>query len=153
MTLPHRNPQFPTETAARQASEALDALRGLLPATRGATVQLSAEGEGARVEAIMPRAALELLLDMLAQMACGNAVSIVPTHAELTTQEAADLLNVSRPHLVELLERGDIPFRKVGSHRRVRAEDLFAYKRVDDKRRAAIAAELTRDAEDLELGY
>ena len=101
----------------------------------------------------MPRAALELLLDMLAQMACGNAVSIVPTHAELTTQEAADLLNVSRPHLVELLERGDIPFRKVGSHRRVRAEDLFAYKRVDDKRRAAIAAELTRDAEDLELGY
>lgn len=153
MTTPHRTPQFPTETAARQASEALDALQGLLPTTRGTTMRLSIDGEGGRVEAIMPRAALELLLDMLAQMARGHAVSIVPTHAELTTQEAADLLNVSRPHLIELLEREAIPFRKVGSHRRVRAEDLFAYKRNDDKRRAAIADELTREAEDLGLGY
>lgn len=60
---------------------------------------------------------------------------------------------MSRPHLIELLEREAIPFRKVGSHRRVRAEDLFAYKRNDDKRRAAIADELTREAEDLGLGY
>ena len=91
----------------------------------------------------VPRAAVELLARILAHMAAGQGVSVVPSHAELTTQQAADLLNVSRPFLIGLLDAGQIEYRKVGKHRRVKAASLLAYLRADDQHRRGAADELS----------
>lgn len=90
---------------------------------------------------------------MLSQIAQGNAVTLLPIPAELTTQEAANLLNVSRPHLVKLLEAGEIPFHKVGTHRRVRFEDLMRYKEHINQKRMEALDELAAQAQELNLGY
>jgi excisionase family DNA binding protein len=91
----------------------------------------------------VPRGAVELLARILAHMAAGEGVSIVPSHAELTTQQAANLLNVSRPFLIGLLEAGEIDYRTVGKHRRVKAKSLNEYIRNDDRRRRDAADELS----------
>jgi len=102
-------------------------------------------------ELTVPRGALELFARVLAHMAAGQAVSVVPAHAELTTQQAADLLNVSRPYLVKLLDEGEIEFRKVGTHRRVKFSSLMDYVRQDDRRRRAAADELSALTQEMGL--
>lgn len=104
-----------------------------------------------RVE--LPTSALRLLVDILSELADGNAVKVVPVHAELTTQEAADLLNVSRPHLVKLLEDGVLPFHKTGKHRRVRFADLMQFKAQRNAASEQAMAALAQQAQELSLGY
>lgn len=106
-------------------------------------VRLRVDDEHGQEVLTVPRGAVELLARVLAHMANGQGVSVVPANAELTTQQAADLLNVSRPFLIGLLTAGEIEYRMVGKHRRIRAESLMAYIRGDDQRRRQVADELT----------
>ncbi|MEN8638308.1 helix-turn-helix domain-containing protein [Pseudomonas sichuanensis] len=101
----------------------------------------------------VPTFALRLFGEILSELALGNAVKVVPIHAELTTQEAADLLNVSRPHLVKLLDEGLMPHTKTGRHRRVKFADLVAYKNKRDAISRAAMDELAAQAQDLRMGY
>ena len=98
----------------------------------------------------LPATAVRMLIHILEEMARGNAMTLIPVHAELTTQEAAGMLNISRPSLIQLLGEGKIEYRRVGTHRRVRFEALIAYKRRTDAERRAVLAELA--AYDQELG-
>lgn len=100
--------------------------------------------EGGPDAIVVPKSVLELLVRVLGSLSAGEGITVVPSHAELTTQQAADLLNVSRPHLVKLLSEGQIEFRSVGTHRRVLARSLMEYVKADDQRRREAAAELTR---------
>lgn len=97
---------------------------------------------GAKAEIILAPALTQLMMELLRHIGQGDAVTLVPISQMLTTQQAADILNVSRPHLVSLLEKGEIPHSLVGRHRRVRAEDLFRYKEARDRTRQAALAQL-----------
>jgi excisionase family DNA binding protein len=135
-----------TPEDAAAAAEACD----LLLAAGDSDPHLQVDG-GAQVR--LPRAAAVLLRDMLAEMARGNAVALLPVQTELTTQQAAHYLNVSRPYLIGLLEKRAIPFHKVGTHRRVTFADLAAYRKQSRARSGAAMDELVAQAQELELGY
>src|SRR5687768_15510931 len=100
---------------------------------------------------VLPAAAVRLLGALLTELAKGNAVTLMPLYAELTTQEAAHLLNVSRPFLVGLLESGQLPYHKVGTHRRVRFADLMIYKRRRDEESESALRELAALSQELKL--
>lgn len=125
---------LPSEAEAGLAKETSRLLASRLK--KGAPMKLRLDDE-ATVK--LPAPAAALLVRILEEMARGNAVTIIPVHAELTTQEAADMLNISRPSLIQLLEEGKIDYRRAGTHRRVRFEALMKYKRhVDEERRKAL---------------
>jgi excisionase family DNA binding protein len=143
----------PTEAEARLARESSRRL-ATHKLGRRSSVRIQLLDDGKETEAVaVPASALRMFLHLLTEMSQGNAVTLIPTHAELTTQQAADLLNVSRPYVVKLLDDGKIPSRTVGKYRRVRCDDLLAFKRKDDEVRARVLDQLTAEAQELGMGY
>ena len=120
--------ELPTSDEAELARRAILSLLRALHHGNAKTISVSADG-GESPPVVIPRMAYELFLEVLGQMASGNAVTLVPVHAQLTTQQAADLLNVSRPFVIKLLDQKELPHQKVGTHRRIMAEHLIAYKK------------------------
>lgn len=143
---------IPTDIEIGLAKESSRKLAAYIKSTSNPAFQLIKKGKGKEIVSI-PADALKLLIMILSQMAKGNAITLIPVHAELTTQEAADLLNISRPFLVNLLEEGKIPFHKVGSRRRVFAKDVLRYKEEIDKKRLEILEELASEAQKHNMGY
>lgn len=143
MNVPHAT--LPTNATAQAARVAVEALRG----AQDAVVRVGL----AEATVTLPPEAVSVLVEALACLAHGDAVRVVPVHAELSTQEAADLLNVSRPHVVKLMKEGVLPFRKVGTHRRVLHADVVDFQQRDRERRRALLDELTREAQELGLDY
>jgi len=137
----------PTETEVRQASEAA---RALATALTPEGLPFSVNKNGDRIEVDLPPALGQLVLDVLTHVGRGEMVTFVPYGAELTTKEAADLLNVSRPFLVSLLNEGRIAHHKVGSHRRIRACDLLDFRAQRDAERSAAMRDLQRLGQEFE---
>lgn len=100
---------------------------------------------------VVPRAGAALLAQVMDTLARGQGVAVIPSEAQLTTQQAAEMLNVSRPYLIGLLESGQIEYRKVGRHRRIRFEDLMEYKRHADQRSRAAADKMADLSQELDL--
>lgn len=146
-------PIAPTEEDATLAQASSRILASYLPdKCSNHTIRIMANDTTGETVAI-PAAAYRFLVEILVQMAEGNAVTLIPVKAELTTQEAADILNVSRPYLVGLLESGEIPYRKVGTRRRVLTQDLIDYKNRIDTLRIQTLEELAAQAQELKMGY
>ena len=145
-----KEPLLPSEHDALLAEGASRTLAAHFRAREHLRIRLLDEADRVTETLELPGSAVRLLLDILEHMARGSAVTLLPIHAELTTQQAADLLHVSRPHLVQLLGERKLPYRKVGTHRRVRAEDVLAYRREMDRERREVLKELA--AHDQELG-
>ena len=101
----------------------------------------------------LPKSVNAMLYHLLTEMAQGNAVTLIPVHAELTTQEAADYLNVSRPYLIRLLEEGKMKFSLVGTHRRVKFSDLTAFRKAAEIERQRVMDELAEQSQILGMGY
>lgn len=139
----------PDDVDQKQVTESSRQLAGVLAGRKRKSYRLTIDGENCDI----PVAALRMLKDLLVQLSMGNAVTLMPIHAQLTTQEAADLLSVSRPYLVKLLEAGEIPHHTVGTHRRVLLKDLMEYSRRSDQERLKALEDLAADAQELGLGY
>jgi excisionase family DNA binding protein len=118
---------------------------------------LARSGSPARLVAVdgttvdIPQQLVGVLEAVVEQLRAGNGVSVAPLHAELTTVEAAELLNVSRPHLIKLLDRGEFPHRMVGTHRRLKLLDVLTYRDEQDATAREALDEMTRQAEELGL--
>ncbi len=118
---------------------------------KGEDLKIRVEGDQEEEIIVLPATIVTLLLGMLRMKANGLSMALTPLDSELTTSQAADIINVSRPYLIKLLEAGEIPHYKVGSHRRIRREDIMMYKQKRRRERAAILDELTAEAQDLGL--
>jgi len=140
----------PTPGDSKLAREALQKLTARHSRAHRASLYLST-ASGSAERAPVPERALELLTEILRQTAEGNAVAVLPVAQELTTQQAADLMNVSRPFVISLVEKGDLPARKVGSHRRISLAAVLAFKSKADAERDKALDFLAAQSQDLKL--
>lgn len=138
-----RNSKSPSAKVARQKT------RSEAPSE---TVRLTIGGSENKTLSL-PRKAIEALTKILGHLSKGQEVTVTAEPTHLTTQQAADFLHVSRPFLVGLLEKGEIPFHKVGTHRRIKFADLQTYKESVDQKRLKALEQLTKQAQELNLGY
>ncbi|MER2493255.1 helix-turn-helix domain-containing protein [Catenovulum sediminis] len=117
-------------------------------------VQMSIRGSNGESEQfVLPGHVMQILLDVLSEISNGNAISLIPHNQEVSTQEAANILNVSRPFLIKLLEGGNIPFHKIGTHRRVKLQDILTYKQQIDEKRNQALDELSELSQSEGMGY
>jgi excisionase family DNA binding protein len=143
LALDFKNVHEPTVEEIKAAGRAARVLAG----AKGRRIRVTEDG-GKSEPVEIPAPLFNTLIRVLAEIGNGNAIAVVPIQAELTTQQAADLLNVSRPHLIALLERKKLPFHMAGTHRRIRAKDVLNYKsKTDQQREAALAAIAAIDQE------
>ena len=143
----------PTPSDAELAKVSSRAIAELIAHESEPTIRLVAKQGTKETEIVIPLSAIHFLGALLTEFAKGNAVTMFPVHAELTMQQASDLLGVSRPFLVDQLEKGELPFRKVGTHRRVLLKDLMEYKQSMDRKRHEALDELAAQAQELDMGY
>lgn len=141
----------PSQSESKLARESGEKLAARLD--RSPELHFEVKSGSTSEELRLPPAVLRLLVRILTEFGRGNGMTLIPMRAELTTQQAADLLNVSRPYLVKLLDAGVIPSRKVGTHRRLQMEDLLAYKRESLAKRHASLDELQTLSQELDMGY
>ncbi len=135
---------------ARLSSQELSAVME----SNGEAQQLNViDKSGTTHEVQIPSSALKLMIEVLTQLGQGNSVSITPIHAELTTQEAADLLNMSRPTLIKLLDAGGLPHSRKGNRRKVAYSDVILYKQKLEQQRIEALDELSALDQDLGMGY
>ena len=149
-TFAHRQlPPTPRDAAiARSTREALSPYSGM-----DRPLKLRVRDSEQKQPIDLPAGAVDLLMHVLEAMAAGQGVTLIPESAELTTVQAAEVLNVSRPFLIKLLDQKAIPHRKVGKHRRIRMEDVMAYKNAIDREREQVLEQLTREAQAHDMGY
>ena len=141
----------PFQGGCRASTRVRAAVGSFGSSRRPLTLQVRDAGREKTIE--LPAGAVKLLQAILEDMASGRAVTIVPQNAQLTTQQAADFLNVSRPFLVQLLEQKKLPFRLVGTHRRVRFEDVLRFRETIDADRRKMLDQLAAEAQEFKMGY
>lgn len=141
----------PTRREQKMAGKSLFNFSAAVASRKSDTVHIQIE-ENSEIFTI-PLRALEFLSQILSSMAEGKTISLIPSDSELSTQQAADMLNVSRPHIIKLLETGVIPFKKVGTHRRISLDALLAYDTEQKQVRKSNLEFLAQQAQELNLGY
>lgn len=145
-----RTSKHDQKIAMTSISRLKDASSKLLKSKTG-EVRIKIQDSGEYIT--IPKKALSLLFSIISNMAEGKSISVIPSDTEVSTQQAAEMLGVSRPHLVRILEEGQLPFRKVGSHRRVELKDLIEFETKLKKIREEQLQFLADQAQDLSLGY
>lgn len=145
-------PVAPSEEDTRLAQQSSRLLAAHLGVQDRMRIQIM-DDDGSKEVLEVPALALKMLGDILTEMAAGHAITIIPIDAELTTQQAADFLNVSRPYLISLVESGKINYRKVGTHRRIKFSDLQNYKSQAYQESKQAMDALAEQAQELDMGY
>ena len=149
VALHHSSPSTQIDEEAKVAQRSSEVLAKHLRKDKNLALRV-AHGDHADEIVLPPKAAIRLMA-ILRSMARGDDLALTPIHGELTTRQAAEILNFSRPHLIKLLNAGEIPYHNVGSHRRLRREDVMRYKQKFDEERDAFLTWLVAESEELGL--